>query len=330
MRGDEQRHQLELTRARLLGQLNELDAARADRGIDATVAQDEALRLDAELLQVLKDIEALPPPVAAELHGETANGPTITTGRTSEGGKTAPAFSALPPSMAGASRASDSARGPRLDPIGETANGPSLARGPRLDPIGERRRWRAALAILVLALPLIAAGLYGMQQAPLLSALLRLADGGPARASLPPEALKMVERLESRLREQPNDPAGWAQLGRSYAVMERRSDAQAAYAKAHEQAPNDPEILSDYAWLLFGDNPDYTEGPAKALYERLLALDPNHPDALWFLGLSAYNKSDAKQAVRYWERLAKVLPPDNPALPEVRKAIAKAQGQGKQ
>jgi hypothetical protein len=29
------------------------------------------------------------------------------------------------------------ARGPRLDPIGESANAPSLARGPRLDPIGE-------------------------------------------------------------------------------------------------------------------------------------------------------------------------------------------------
>ncbi len=264
LRGDEQRHQMELMRARLLGQLNELDAARADRGIDPAVAQDEALRLDAELLQVLKDIEALPPPaVAGVIHGE-------------------------------------------------------------------RRRWRAALVVLALALPLIAAGLYGMQQAPILSALMRLADGVPPRASLPPEALKMVERLENRLREQPNDPAGWAQLGRSYAVMERRSDAQAAYAKAHELAPDNPEILSDYAWLLFGDNPDYTEEPAKALYERLLVLDPNHPDALWFLGLSAYNKSDTKQAVRYWERLTKVLSPDNPALPEVRRAIARVQEQAKQ
>ena len=59
--------------------------------------------------------------------GETADGPTITTGRTSEGGKTAPAFSALPPSMTGASRASDSASGPRLDPIGETAAGGPLS-----------------------------------------------------------------------------------------------------------------------------------------------------------------------------------------------------------
>ena len=57
-----------------------------------------------------------------ETIGETANAPDHMTGRTSE-----------------ASRASVSARGPRLDPIGESANGPSLARGPRLDPIGEIR-----------------------------------------------------------------------------------------------------------------------------------------------------------------------------------------------
>ncbi|MEK7734604.1 MAG: hypothetical protein AAB329_04100 [Pseudomonadota bacterium] len=36
-----------------------------------------------------------------------------------------------------ASRASDSSRGPRLDPIGEGASGASLHRAPRLDPIGD-------------------------------------------------------------------------------------------------------------------------------------------------------------------------------------------------
>ena len=258
-RDDEQRHQLEAMRARLLAQLNELDAERADRGIDPTVAQDEALRLEAELAQVLRDLETLPPP-AVETHGE---------------------------------------------------------RTPR---------W-AALALLAVVLPLIAAGLYGWRQAPVVTALARIAGGEPASVSLPPEVLKMVERLENRLREQPNDPAGWAQLGRSYAVLERKSDAQAAYAKAHDLAPANAEILSDYAWLVYSDNPHYTEGPAKTLYQRLLTLDPNHPDALWFLGLSAYNKSDTQQGVRYWERLAKVLPLDNPALPEVRKAIARVQAQ---
>lgn len=258
-RDDEQRHQLEAMRARLLAQLNELDAERADRGIDPAVAQDETLRLEAEFAQVLRDLETLPPP-AVETHGE---------------------------------------------------------RTPR---------W-VALALLAVVLPLIAAGLYGWRQAPVVTALARIAGGEPLRTPLPPEVLKMVERLEYRLRERPDDAAGWAQLGRSYTVLERKSDAQAAYAKAHELAPANAEILSDYAWLLFSDNPDYTEGPAKALYARLLSLDPANPDALWFMGLSAYNTSNFKQAVHYWQRLAAVLPPDNPALPEVRKAIARAQGQ---
>ena len=261
-RDHEQRHQLEAMRARLLAQLNELDAERADRGIDDAVAQDEALRIEAELAHVLRDLESLPPPAAEHQ--------------------------------------------------------------------AKRMRGWAALA-LVMILPLSAAGLYGWQQAPLIAALARIAGGEPdARTSLPPEALKMVERLENRLREQPNDAAGWAQLGRSYSVMERLSEAQAAYAKAHALAPDNAEVLSDYAWLVYSDNPHYTEGPAKALYERLLKLDPAHPDALWFLGFSAYNASNFKQAVQYWQRLAALLPPDNPTLPEVQKAIARAQGQAKQ
>lgn len=258
-RDHERRHQLEAMRARLLAQLNELDAERADRGIDDAVAQDEAQRLEAELAQVLRDLETLPP-LAAE------------------------------------------------------------------NQVKRTRGW--AVLVLVMILPITAAGLYGWQQAPLITALARIASGDPpARAALPPEALKMVERLENRLREQPNDAAGWAQLGRSYAVMERLSDAQAAYAKAHAQAPDNTEVLSDYAWLVYSDNPHYTEGPAKALYERLLTLDPAHPDALWFLGFSAYNASNFKQAVQYWQRLAALLPPDNPTLPEVQKAIARAKAQ---
>ena len=258
-RDDEPRQQLELIRARLLAQLNELDAERADRGIDPTVAQDEALRLEAELAHVLRGIETLPPP-AAEIQGE-------------------------------------------------------------------RKRWWVGLVLLAVLLPLIAAGLYGLQHAPILTALVRLAGGEPARVSQPPEVLKMVERLEQRLREQPNDAAGWARLGRSYTVLERLSDAQAAYAKAHALAPDNAEVLSDYAWLVYSDNPDYTEGPAKALYARLLSLDPANPDALWFLGYSAYNASNFKQAVQYWQRLVAILPPDNPTMPEVQKAIARAQAQ---
>src|SRR4030042_2687536 len=60
-----ERADLEQLRDRLVAQLNALDAERADRGIDSAVAQDEELRLSAELVSALKRLEVLAPSAAA-------------------------------------------------------------------------------------------------------------------------------------------------------------------------------------------------------------------------------------------------------------------------
>src|SRR4030067_144388 len=59
-----ERADLEQLRDRLVAQLNELDAERADRGIDNAVAQDEELRLSAELASALKRLGVRAPPAA--------------------------------------------------------------------------------------------------------------------------------------------------------------------------------------------------------------------------------------------------------------------------
>ena len=56
-----ERADLEQLRNRLVVQLNELDAERADRGIDSKVAQDEEQRLSAELASAMKQLEVLAP-----------------------------------------------------------------------------------------------------------------------------------------------------------------------------------------------------------------------------------------------------------------------------
>lgn len=55
-----ERAELAQLRNRLLAQLGELDAERADRGMDAASAADEEARLSAELAGVLKRLDALP------------------------------------------------------------------------------------------------------------------------------------------------------------------------------------------------------------------------------------------------------------------------------
>ena len=255
----EEQHELLQQRGRLLTQLSDLDIETADRNMDAAVIGDERQRLEAELAQVLRQLESLAPAAAVS-----------------------------------------------ADAL----------------PARTRRMTLIALAVL---LPVVAIGLYAGKQAKTVEQLSQLGPGGQ------PDPFKMVARLEKRLESAPDDPAGWARLGRSYAVLERFDDAKRAYAKAMQLAPDDAEILTDYATLLISENPRQPSQEALAAFTRLYQLNPKHPGALWVLGLDAYNTGKYKQAIKHWEALLKELPPDAEVAPQVRHVVeqAKAKAKGK-
>ncbi len=256
-----ERADLEPLRDRLVAQLNELDAERADRGIDSAVAQDEELRLSAELAAALKRLEGLVPSAAG-------------------------AAATLPPRTA-----------------------------------------RVVTTALAATLLLIGGGLYAWRNAGNVQGFLLAAGSGADSTRVPPMVFEMVAKLETRLAAQPNDPEGWARLGRSYVVMERKDKALAAYAKAYELAPDNVAVLSDYAWLVFNENPVATTGLVATLYNHLNKLEPAHPDALWFLGYTAYQQGDFRKALGLWERLLKLLPAEDPGREQLMQAIASARAQ---
>jgi len=183
---------------------------------------------------------------------------------------------------------------------------------------------RATVVVLAVALPLVTALLFIGTNQPILQ---RLSSKGAEVAQtpqVPPMVLDMVARLEKRLAQQPDDPAGWARLGRSYQVLNRIPDAKAAYAKAYQLAPENLEVLSEYAALLYNGNPRQTGGQVFTLFSKLRELNPDHPGALWFLGVAAYEKGEFRVALNSWEHLAKQLPADSQVLPQVRQAMAEA------
>ena len=187
-------------------------------------------------------------------------------------------------------------------------------------PARTRRLTLIALAVL---LPIAAIGLYAGKQAKTVEQLSQLGPGGQ------PDPFKMVARLEKRLESAPDDPAGWARLGRSYAVLERFDDAKRVYAKATQLAPDDAAILTDYATLLISENPRQPSKEALAAFTRLYQLNPKHPGALWVLGLDAYNTGKYKQAIKHWEALLKELPPDAEVAPQVRHVVEQARTKAK-
>lgn len=187
-----------------------------------------------------------------------------------------------------------------------------------------RRRPLAVGAVLALVLLVTGVGLYSLQNGRNLAGFMQAANQGLDSTRVPPMVFDMVVRLEKRLQDNPNDADGWARLGRAYAVMERRDEALAAYAKAYALAPDNVAVLSDYAWLVFNQDPSVTGGLAHDLYSRLHKLEPQHPDALWFLGFAAYQKGEYRTALGLWERLLKLLPVEDPGRQHLQQAIDSA------
>lgn len=192
---------------------------------------------------------------------------------------------------------------------------------------------RKLLAVLAAAVLVIAVGGYAITGSPELIAgvpkAAPAAAGGPHGGGADVEQFAAaVEQLALKLKEQPDNPEGWGMLARSYVQLGRMADALPAFAKAVEQRGDDARLLADYADALAVQNNRNLEGEPSKLIERALKADPNHPKSLALAGTAAYNRKDYAGAVRHWEKLAEVAPPDSPFRGQLLASIAEARQLG--
>lgn len=134
----------------------------------------------------------------------------------------------------------------------------------------------------------------------------------------------VLENLIARLEKNPEDIEGWVMLGRTYAIMERYTEASNTYAKLAELVPNNPQILSDYADVLAMKNQGSLAGkPAELIYEAL-RIDPQYPKALALAGTIEFEQEKFEQAAAHWEKLLEVIPADSQLANSVKTSIAEA------
>lgn len=120
----------------------------------------------------------------------------------------------------------------------------------------------------------------------------------------------MVGNLAARLEDDPDDLEGWRMLARSYGVLGEADKAVAAYAHLAERQPEDAAAQFDYARALVerdGGRAQSTE--TLAALRRVLELNPENPDALFFLGDAAARRGDQADARRYFQKLLGRLDP---------------------
>ncbi|UCH74154.1 MAG: c-type cytochrome biogenesis protein CcmI [Rhodospirillales bacterium] len=118
----------------------------------------------------------------------------------------------------------------------------------------------------------------------------------------------MVERLAARLQDEPDDLEGWLMLARSYTVMGERDNAEEAMANAARLAPDDPRILALQAATIRDANGGEQTEESLSILRRVLSLDPDHTEALWFVGNAEAEAGNTDKAIEMLERIYQQAP----------------------
>jgi cytochrome c-type biogenesis protein CcmH/NrfG len=133
-------------------------------------------------------------------------------------------------------------------------------------------------------------------------------------ASLDPNEARALETLAGR---DPDDVAVRVELGNLYMDHERWDDAIRWYREALERTPALPSVLTDLgASLVHSGRP--AEGLAE--FEKALALDDSHRNALYNKGIALMQLGRADEAAAVWEEVLR-RHPDDPQLRGLRAQI---------
>ncbi|XEA89287.1 tetratricopeptide repeat protein [Xanthomonas sp. DAR 80977] len=172
----------------------------------------------------------------------------------------------------------------------------ALLFGAMLWPLRRQRGGSALLVVAVLALGVAAAALYALVGTP--RALLAQNREAPRNLE------DGVAQLQAALAKDPTRADGWALLARSQMSLGRPTEAAAAFARAVQLAPDEPQLLVQAAEARALAAPQRQfDDQGIAWLRHALQVEPNGERAAWFLGIAQRQRGQHAEAAATWEAL---------------------------
>ena len=138
---------------------------------------------------------------------------------------------------------------------------------------------------------------------------------------------QMIAGLRERLRQDPDNHEGWFLIGLAYRGSGRFAEAEQAFRRASELAPQNVDYaayLGEALLLRGGDSPS---PEAERLFRRVLELEPGNPQARYYLATLKDLGGDHRGAIDDLIVLLRDAPPDAPWEPQVREAVTAIAGE---
>jgi cytochrome c-type biogenesis protein CcmH len=147
-------------------------------------------------------------------------------------------------------------------------------------------------------------------------------DGGAVADAThaPGDMVAVVEMLAAKLKDHPDDAAGWLLLARSLATLQRWQESAAAYQRALALTDT-AEAAAGYGEMLVMAADGMVTPAARDAFAAALSRDQSNPPARFYLALADAQAGKARAAIEAWAKLAAEAPPGAPWLPLVRQRI---------
>ena len=184
-------------------------------------------------------------------------------------------------------------------------------------------RRRAVAVASLLALPIVAGGLYLLLGSPELASAQPVAQRNVAPA--PQSIESLVAQAEAHLARNPEDGRGWEILAPVYMRLGRYSDSVAAWRNTLQLLGDSAEREANLGEALTAEANDVVTADAKAAFVRAVTLDETNVSARYYLGLAAEQDGQREKAAKIWRDLIAEAPAGAPWVTDVRNALARVE-----
>ena len=120
------------------------------------------------------------------------------------------------------------------------------------------------------------------------------------------EMEEVIQKLENKLANNPDDVQGWSLLAYTYLRFGRHQKANEAFSQLQklvpESDPNYSRIMGAYAQARYLGNEEQYTSDVEELVEKSLSRDPLEPTALTLVGLNAFKRGNFQSAVDNWNK----------------------------
>lgn len=134
----------------------------------------------------------------------------------------------------------------------------------------------------------------------------------------------LMAAIDSRLEARPDNQGYLALLGRYQMTRENYPAAEQTYRTLAEKAPADARAAAMAAQASYLTAGRRLTPEAQLLAERALSIDPMQRTALGLLGMVAFEQSQFRAAINYWQRLRDIEDPGSPGAEMLDDVIATA------